>query len=98
MEEELRTLEYNPDREREELMQEAERGRKYKAAQEVLFEIFNEQRENIIRQLETQDFERDSDATGLVLYLRVMNIFVSLIQSRIDNGDLAEKELVKNGD
>ena len=63
------TLEYSPDVEREELMAQAELGRKYRAANEVLAEIVAEQQAHIIRQLESADLHSDNDAVGLVLYL-----------------------------
>ena len=95
---ELRTLEYNPESEREQLMKKAEQGRKYQIASEVLAEIMDTQRENIIRQLETTDFENDSVAVGLVLYLRVLKICKNLITQRIDEGKLAGEELKEYGD
>ena len=95
---ELMSLEYNPEREREELMKQAESGRKYKAASEVLNEIMSIQRDNIIRQLESTEFENDGDALGLVLYLRVLKICNNLISTKIDEGRLAEEELNKYGD
>ena len=92
---ELRSLEYNPEREREELMEQSARGRNYKAAREVLGEVITAQRENIIKQLETADFSNDNDAAGLVLYLRVLRRTHDLIQSEIDKGELAEDELLR---
>ena len=94
---EIRTLEYNPEREREELIKRAEIGRKYQAAHEVLGEIMEEQRKNIINQLETTDFENDSVAVGLVLYLRVLRICNNLIKQKIDDGKLAGEELNEYG-
>ena len=94
---ELRTLEYDPESEREQLMKKAEQGRKYQIASEVLDEIMDTQRENIIRQLETTDFENDSVALGLVLYLRVLKICKNLISSKIDEGKLAGEELNEYG-
>ena len=95
---EIRTLEYDPEREREQLMKKAEQGRKYQIASEVLDEIMDTQRENIIRQLETTDFENDSVAVGLVLYLRVLKICKNLIGSKIDEGKIAGEELNDYGD
>ena len=95
---ELRSLEYNPEREREELMAQAELGRKYKAASEVLNEVLTEQRENVIRQLEGADLAKDGDAIGLVLYLRVLRIFWDTIRTRIELGEVSEEELRKDGE
>ena len=95
---ELRSLEYNPEREREERIELAERGRKYRAAREVLDEVLTEQRENVIRQLECADLAKDSDAIGLVLYLRVLRIFWDTIQTRIELGEVSEKELREDGE
>ena len=95
---ELRTLEYSPEREREELMAQAEQGRRYRVANDVLDEIFFAQREHVIRQLESADLHSDNDAIGLVQYLRVLKIFVDTIRSRIDSGEIAEKELINDGD
>ena len=92
------TLEYSPDVEREELMAQAELGRKYRASNDVLDEIVAEQQAHIIRQLESADLHSDNDAVGLVLYLRVLRVFRDTIKSRIDSGELAEKELMRDGD
>ena len=92
------TLEYSPDVEREELMAQAELGRKYRAANDVLAEIVAEQQAHIIRQLESADLHSDNDAVGLVLSLRVLRVFRDTIKSRIDSGELAEKELMRDGD
>ena len=92
------TLEYSPDVEREELMAQAELGRKYRAANDVLDKIVAEQQAHIIRQLESADLHSDNDAVGLVLYLRVLRVFRDTIKSRIDSGELAEKELMRDGD
>lgn len=92
------TTEYSAEQEREEQIARAELGRKYKAANEVLDEVINEQRENVIRQLESADFGQDSDAIGLVLYLRVIKIFHDMIKAKIDLGEIAEKELSEDGD
>ncbi len=89
---------YNPEREREELIKKAEIGRKYKAASEVLDEIMSLQKDNIIRQLEGNDFKNDSVAVGLVLYLRVLRICNDLIRQKIDEGKLAGEELSEYGD
>ena len=96
--EELTALEHDPEREREELMQVAEHGRKYRVANEVLSEVLEEQKANVVRQLESADFERDNDAIGLVLYLRVLRVFSDTIRTRIDEGEMAEKELMADGD
>ena len=95
---ELNTLEYDPERERRARIEEAELGRKYHVANEVLSEIMTEQRENIVQQLESTDFENDSTALSLVLYLRVLRICENLIKSRIEVGKLAEEELREDGD
>ena len=58
--------------ERRELMETSELGRKYEAASEVLTEIMETQRANILRSLESADIGQDNDALGLVLYLRVL--------------------------
>ena len=94
MDEEIRTSE----QEREEQIARAELGRKYKAANEVLDEVFTEHREHIISQLESADFGKDSDAIGLVLYLRVMKIFRDTMKAKIDLGEIAEKELSEDGE
>ena len=94
---ELMTAEYDPEQEREDLMRQAEKGRKYKTAREVLSKVMSTQRNNIINQLETADFTSDGDAMGLVLYLRVLKLTESLIQTEIDKGELAEKELIEDG-
>ena len=95
---ELEAMEYDEERERNARIKDAELGRKYQAANEVLLEIIDEQRENIIRQLENTDFENDTTALSLVLYLRVLRISKNLILSRIDAGKLAEEELRDDGE
>ena len=81
---------------RRELMEAAELGRKYEAASEVLSEIMETQRANILRSLESGDIGQDNDALGLVLYLRVLRICENLIRSKIDAGILAREELRDN--
>ena len=83
---------------REELMAVAEKGRKYRAANEVLREILEEQKAHVVHQLESADFNADSDAIGLVLYLRVLKVFEDTIRGKIDSGDIAEKELSEYGE
>lgn len=95
---ELNTMEYDPERERNARIEEAELGRKYQTASEVLSEIMSEQRETIIRQLESKEFEQQDDALGLVLYLRVLRICENLIQARIASGKIAEEELREDDD
>ena len=86
---------YSPEQEREDLRQQAARGREYKTAKTVLDEVINKQRNSIIQQLETSDFSKDGDALGLVLYLRVLKMTTDLIQSEIARGELAEDELLR---
>ncbi|MBQ7215553.1 MAG: hypothetical protein IJS39_06175 [Synergistaceae bacterium] len=83
--------------ERRELMETSELGRKYEAASEVLTEIMETQRANILRSLESADIGQDNDALGLVLYLRVLKVCENLIRSKIDAGILAREELMKDG-
>ena len=83
--------------ERRELMETSELGRKYEAASEVLTEIMETQRANILRSLESADIGQDNDALGLVLYLRVLKICENLIRSKIDAGILAREELRDDG-
>ena len=85
------------DQNRRELMEAAELGRKYETANEVLTEIMETQRANILRSLESGDIGQDNDALGLVLYLRVLRICENLIRSKIDAGILAREELRDDG-
>ena len=85
------------DQNRRELMEAAELGRKYETASEVLTEIMETQRANILHSLESGDIGQDNDALGLVLYLRVLKICENLIRSKIDAGSLAREELMKDG-
>ena len=84
--------------ERRELMEAAELGRKYEVASEVLAEIIETQRTNIIRSLESGDIGQDNEVLGLALYLRVLKMCENLIRSKIDAGKLAREELMKDGD
>ncbi len=88
--------EFDEEQERRELIETAELGRKYETANEVLTEIINVQRANIIRSLESGDIAQDDSALGLVLYLRVLKICENLIRSKIDAGILAREELMKD--
>ncbi len=96
----LGTFDYNPnpEREREELMQAAEAGRKNAVALEVLGEVMSIQRENILRQLEGGDIDKDTDVIGLVMYLRVLKICENLMRTKIAEGKLAEEELNNDGE
>lgn len=89
---------FNEEQERRELIEAAEKGRKYEAASEVLDEIIATQRANIIRSLESGDIGQDNDALGLVLYLRVLKICENLIRSKIDAGKLAGEELARRAE
>ena len=86
---------FNIDGQREDLMKQAEHGRKYKAAKDVISEIISAQRNFLINQIETADFKGDSDAIGLVVYLRVLRLIENYMQTEIDKGELAEEELVR---
>ena len=83
---------FNEEQERRELIEAAELGRKYEAANEVLDEIIAVQRANIVRSLESGDIVQDNDGLGLVLYLRVLKTCENLIRSKIDAGKLADED------
>ncbi len=86
---------YPPESQREDLMKQAEQGRKYKAAKDVLDEMITTQRAHIINQLETAEFSADSDAISLIIYLRTLRLIEDYMKTEIDKGELAEEELVR---
>lgn len=91
MEQELHTLEYNPDE--EELREAVEKGRKYKIAAEVWRNFLDERREEI-----TKDFEDGHYDESMVAELRVMKRFRNLCEAMITVGEIAEEDLREYGE
>ena len=77
---------------REELMQDAETGRRYKIAMEVLREFMDDQRECLIKDMEDKDLS-DVQLRDAASKLRVMKEFRNVSDMNIQRGEIAEEEL-----
>lgn len=91
----IRTAEYREeDRRKDELREAAERGRQYKIAGAVFSSFLDERREEIVKELEGETFNRNVDMLrDYVSELKVMRKFRDVCRMQIDLGELAEKEL-----
>ena len=85
------------EQDRQEFQAQAEYGRKCQAAHEVLSEHITEQREQIMSRLETEALS-DWELSSLVMYLRVLKVFSDTMKTKIDMGEVAEKELMRDGE
>lgn len=77
---------------REELMKDAETGRRYKIAMEVWREFLDNQRENLIKEVEGKELS-DEQLRDAASKLRVMNVFRNVSYRNIQLGKIAEEEL-----
>ena len=84
--------------ERQELQERIEAGRRAQIARDVLDEHMRQQKELIVSRLESGELSNDGELTTLVMYLRVMKIFENTLKSKMDTGELAEKEVSENGE
>lgn len=82
--------------EQEELRQQSEYGRKAKIAQEVTKDFITQQRVQIINALETAAWEQET-FLNYVRSLRLLRMFEQMIERYIDEGNIADEELSKNG-
>ena len=83
--------------EQDELLEQAERGRKANIAAEFLNEYFLQERALLLNKLETDgDFSYDA-VLALKISLRVLRNVENWLKSIIDNGEIAEKEIDENG-
>ena len=77
---------------REELQHDAETGRRYKIAMEVLREFMDDQREGLIKDMEDNDLS-DVQLRDAASKLRVMKVFRNESDMNIQRGEIAEEEL-----
>ena len=77
---------------KEELRQDAETGRRYKIAMEVLREFMDDQREGLIKDIEDNDLS-DVQLRDAASKLRVMKVFRNVSDMNIQRGEIAEEEL-----
>ncbi len=84
----------------QELREKVEYGRKAKIASEVVADFVTNTRNMVRQSLEDRsgsDFD-EQDINYKVMYLRVLSNFEKSIQTNIQIGELAEKELNKDAD
>ena len=94
----IRTLEYRPEDREAGLREEAERGRKAQIALEVMNDILNERKMQIVSMLETILFDSDLSMYEHLAELRVIRSLRCKLEDYITIGEWAEEELTKNGE
>ena len=82
----------------QELREKVEYGRKAKIASEVVADFVTNTRNMVRQSLEGRGDFDEQDINYKVMYLRVLNNFEKSIQTNIQIGELAEKELNKDAD
>ena len=82
----------------QELREKVEYGRKAKIAFEVVADFVTNTRNMVLQSLEDRGDFDEQDIFSKVMYLRILKKFERSIQSSIDIGELAEKELNKDAD
>ena len=82
----------------QELREKVEYGRKAKIASEVVSDFVTNTRNMVRQSLEDRDDFDKQDIFYKVIYLRVLSKFEKSIQTNIQIGELAEKELNENAD
>ena len=95
--EEIHSLEYDADREADELRAQAEQGRQAKIALSFVQDFLTDERAQTLLILEQDGFNNAEELVPSVLYLRVLRKFEARMQTIIDMGELAEKELNRDG-
>ena len=88
--------EYDADREADELRAQAEQGRQAKIAQGFMQDFLTGERAQTLLILENEKFDNAEVLVPPVLYLRVLRKLEARLQTIIDIGDIAEKELNKD--
>ena len=86
------------DNDNQELREQVEYGRKAKIASEVVADFIMNSKALVLYSLENNS---DFDEQGVfykVMYLRLLRQFETSIQTFIDTGEIAKKELNKDGD
>ena len=94
--EEIHSLEYDADREAEELRRQAEEGRSAKIALDFVQDFLTTERAQTLLILEQDVFDHAEELVPPVLYLRVLRKLEARLQTIIDIGEIAEKELNKD--
>ena len=94
--EEIHSLEYDTDREAEELRHQAEEGRSAKIALDFVQDFLTSERAQTLLILEQDVFDHAEELVPPVLYLRVLRKLEARLQTIIDIGEIAEKELNKD--
>ena len=84
---------YDAELEAEELREKSERGRQAKVVKEFLENFLLEERAQTLQILETSGFKTSEALMQPVLYLRVLRKLEGRLQTLIDIGEQAEKEL-----
>ena len=87
---------YDAEREADELRERAEQGCQAKIALSFVQEYLTEERAQTLLVLENEKFISTEALMSPVLYLRVLRKFEARMQTIIDMGELAEKELNKD--
>ena len=82
----------------QELREKVEYGRKAKIASEVVADFVTNTRNMVRQSLDDRDDFDKQDIFYKVIYLRVLSKFEKSIQTNIQIGELAEKELNENAD
>ena len=91
--EEIHSLEYDADREAEELRAQAEQGRQAKIVSEFMEDFLTEERAQTLFLLENEKIDKAEALLPPVLYLRVLRKLEARLQTIIATGEIAEKEL-----
>ena len=85
------------EQEQQELMQQAEYGRKAKIAKEFFEDFLLAHRVRIITTFENEEFISDDKTRMLKAELRLLRLFDNSVERYIEEGKIAEKELSENG-
>ena len=86
------------EQEQEDLREIMDKGRRAKLFSDFVQEYFMKERVRVIHSLESDTYTKSDELLEPVIYLRLMRRFENFIKTCIDSGDLAEKELIENGD
>ena len=86
------------EQEQQDLREIIDRGRRAKLFSDFIQEYLMNERVRVIHSLEADTYTKSDELLEPVIYLRLMRRFENFIKTCIDSGDLAEKELIENGD
>ena len=82
----------------QELIEQIENGRKAKIALGFINDYLLQERATTIKQLETSSFQTQEEIDINVLYLRTLRKLEQTVNTYIELGDIAEKELSESGE